>query len=135
MTRNIQSNSLPSAQLLVAEPFHPFLHGIDSNSTPGIESHMLVYTTFEPGDLISGEAAETVEFLNDSYDDMIHTIPPHPVIRNYPHIIAPDGRANFHLTLGSVIELPGKEQVMIDRIQGLKRFQRRIRTRYAVMSN
>ena len=121
-------------QLLIAEPFHPQLHGITANSTPGIESHMLVYETFDPEDLISGEANETVDFLNNMYDThpVFQDIPSHPVFQNYNQMIAPDGNAAFHITIGSVVELPGQEQVVIDRSGGLKRFQRRIKRRIAI---
>jgi len=125
-----QSNHVATSplQLLIAEPFHPFLHGITANSTPGIDTHMLVYETFEPNDLFSGEARETVDFLNDSYDSL-SSIPPHPVFQNYPRMIGANGMAEFQLTIGSVIELPGREQVVIDKSRGLKRLQRRVRAR------
>ena len=129
MNSLVQSTAPASAQLLVAEPFHPFLHGVTANSTPGIDTHMLVYETFEPQDLFSGEASETVDFLNDSYDGSLPNIPSHPVFQNYHQMIAPDGHAMFHLTIGSVIELPGQEQVVIDKSGGLKRLQRRVRAR------
>jgi hypothetical protein len=90
---------------------------------------MLVYETFEPEDLFSGEANESVDFLNNSYDDIIHTIPPHPVFQNYQQMIGSNGMAEFHLTIGSVIELSGQEQVVIDKSGGLKRLQRRVRAR------
>jgi hypothetical protein len=89
---------------------------------------MLVYETFEPADLFSGEATETVDFLNDSYDSL-PTIPPNPVFQNYQRMIGENGMAEFQLTIGSVIELPGQEQVVIDRSSGLKRLQRRVRAR------
>ena len=89
---------------------------------------MLVYETFEPNDLFSGEARETVDFLNDSYDSL-PSIPPHPVFQNYPRMIGANGMAEFQLTIGSVIELPGREQVVIDKSRGLKRLQRRVRVR------
>lgn len=122
-------NTISPPQLLVAEPFHPHIHGLTNDSTPGIDTHMLVYETFEPDDLFSGEANASVDFLNNSYNDIIRTIPPHPVFQNYQQMIGSNGMAEFHLTIGSVIELPGQEQVVIDRSGGLKRLQRRVRAR------
>ena len=121
-------NTISPPQLLVAEPFHPHLHGHTTDSTPGIDTHMLVYETFEPDDLFSGEANESVDFLNNSYNDVINTIPPHPVFQNYNQMICmTNGMVAFQLTIGSVLELPGKEHVVIDKSGGLKRLQRRIR--------
>lgn len=121
-------------QLLIAEPFHPYLHGITADSTTGVDTHMMVYETFEAADLFSGHAAASVEFLNESYD-ALHPIPPHPVFQNYPQMIGANGNADFQLIIGTVLELPGQEQIVIDRSGGLKRLQRRMKARFEKVIN
>ena len=76
-------------KLAICEVFHPVFHGIDENSSPGINSQFLVYTLIDLAEFYSGEYLyeansllryrHAITLLHSSNNE-------HPNIRNYQKV-------------------------------------------------
>jgi len=111
-------------QIVVCEPFHPLLHGVTDQSSPDIESHFLVHTTFDAEEFFEGEPDTTIQMLNKAYIYNVPTALTHPTIRNYYQLI---GRAGFTTDIAQLVELDGGEEVAILNTYRIRIFQRHVR--------
>ncbi len=100
-------------KLGIIELHHPLLFGHDSNSSPSIVNHFMVYVSFDCPDKFSSLEHSNKEMVNRckkhyrSYARRQHLL--HPTMRNYQTYINHD--STFEIKIFKMELLPGGEYV------------------------
>ena len=117
---------MSSFQIAICELFNRRIHGyIHGQSTPGIDAHILVRTTFTPEEFMSNECDDVIEIMRLEYDTYPVEYKYHPLVRNYLNIVN-DSRY-YKIDIIQIIELSGGECIAIVKTYLLKILQRRWR--------
>lgn len=113
-------------QIAICELFNRRIHGyIHGQSTPGIDAHILVRTTFTPEEFMSNEYADIIEIMRSEYNTYLAGVKYHPLIRNYMNIV--NDPRYYRIDIVQTIELQGGECVAVVKTYLLKILQRRWR--------
>ena len=112
-------------QLAICELFNRNIHGYSNQSTYGIDSHILVNTTFEAEEFMNDEWVPVLDMMRTSYQAYSPNVKQHLYIRNYRHIV--DNPSYYKLDIIQLHELEGGECVAVVKTCLLKNLQRRWR--------
>ena len=114
-------------ELAICEIFNPSIHGINDNSSYGINGHFLVHNTISLDDWYSYSFHDIITVLRDAYDHYIRAwgnrLPQHPIVLNYEAII--QGCKYIKLDIVVIDELEGRECVAYIKTHWLRLVQRR----------
>jgi hypothetical protein len=114
-------------ELAICEIFNPSIHGINDNSSYGINGHFLVHNTISLDDWYSYSFHDIITVLRDAYDLYIRAwgnrLPQHPIVLNYEAII--QGCKYIKLDIVVIDELEGRECVAYIKTHWLRLVQRR----------
>jgi hypothetical protein len=113
-------------ELAICEIFNPSIHGINDNSSYGINGHFLVHNTISLDDWYSYSFHDIITVLRDAYDLYIRAwgnrLPQHPIVLNYEAII--QGCKYIKLDIVVIDELEGRECVAYIKTHWLRLVQR-----------
>ena len=113
-------------ELAICEIFNPSIHGINDNSSYGINGHFLVHNTISLDDWYSYSFHDIITVLRDAYDHYIRAwgnrLPQHPIVLNYEAII--QGCKYIKLDIVVIDELEGRECVAYIKTHWLRLVQR-----------
>lgn len=114
--------------IAICEIFNPIIHGIDKNSSFGIENNFLVCETFTLEEFYNNSYQYTITALRADYKRISRKNSKslkqaHPTIRNYNKII--ENRNFIKLDIIVIHELPGNEYVGYIKTFWIKLIQRR----------
>ena len=99
-------------KLGIVELHHPSVFGYDSESTPNIINHFMVYVSFEcPGRFSSMKKhnEQLMKRCKAHYRSVKRSIQEHPTIRNYSKYVSDD--SSFDIKIFKQEMLPGGEYV------------------------
>ena len=112
--------------IAICELHHPSIHGIDNNSTPGIDGHYIASYVIEPEDFMNDieDCVGVASSMRNDYNR--RRLYNHDKIRNYKKIV--ERPEYLQPQLVYLIELePGNECVAIIKTHLIVRIQRRWR--------
>jgi hypothetical protein len=122
-----------SYELGIVDIFHPITHGLDENSSKGIENHFLCYLTFpyyefeeERYNDLEEDLANLVEQRQKKIDSMVNENKQHPTIRNYFQIM----NKGYNIEIVQNFDYNGEETIAIIKTCWLKIFQRKWKNFY-----
>lgn len=108
--------------LLVADLIHPAIHGVTSDSSPGILGHYLTVERYEPEEFMENEHLPFIDIVRITTHCERRTRS-HPYIRAYTDIVTRPEYCN--LDIGKTQYLSGGENVAILKTHWLRLVQRR----------
>lgn len=111
----------------MCEMFNEHMHGLNTRSSPGIESQWLVSYTFTNEEFMNDEWMPVLEVMRNAYDLCPEVLKQHRYIRNYSTIV--NHPSYYKLDVVETVELPGGECVGIIKTNCIKQLQRRWRNR------
>lgn len=111
----------------MCEMFNEHMHGLNTLSSPGIESQWLVSYTFTNEEFMNDEWMPVLEVMRNAYDLCPEVLKQHRYIRNYSTIV--NHPSYYKLDVVETVELPGGECVGIIKTNCIKQLQRRWRNR------
>jgi hypothetical protein len=123
-SNNLAPRKLAPYQLAICEVFHPVFHGQDANSTPGIHTQFLVYTTMGLADFYSDDYLYEVRNLQRYHNatlQLLNGSAEHPSIRNYQVVY----NKYMRLEIVQADVLNGNEEVAYLKTFWLRLVQRR----------
>jgi len=111
--------------LAICELFNPFIHGITKNSSPDVNGHYLIHSTFTIDEFIENEWIDLLDIMKHQYTSYPKHFKKHNLIRNYKKCITDTNY--FRLNIVEVKELKGGEMVCFIKTNGLIRFQKQVK--------
>lgn len=124
-------------QIAICEIFNRRIHGyIAGQSSNGIDSHILVKTTFTAEEFMNNEYSEIIENMQQEYNTYPIGYKYHNIIRNYSNIVSSPNY--YKVDIVQMFELRGGECIAIVKTYLLKILQRKWRkwfnNRYRIIS-
>ena len=113
--------------IAICEIFNQNIHGKTNQSTPGIDSHILVNNTLTIDEFMNNEWVIMLDMMRQSYQSYSPNIKQHPYIRNYKHIV--NDPRYYKLDIVQTQMLEGGECVAVIKTGLLKKLQRRWRSK------
>ena len=113
--------------IAICEIFNQNIHGKTNQSTPGIDSHILVNNTFTIDEFMNNEWVPMLDMMRQSYQAYSPNIKQHDHIRNYPHIV--DDPCYYKLDIVQTQMLEGGECIAVIKTGLLKKIKRRWRSK------
>jgi len=111
----------------MCEIFNDHMHGLNTQSSPGIETHWLVSYTFTQEEFMNNDWKSVLEVMHNAYDICPDVLKQHRYIRNYSNIV---NRSSYYkLDVVEIMEMPGGECVGIIKTNCIQQLQRRWRNR------
>ena len=111
--------------IAICEIFNQNIHGKTSQSTLGIDTHILVNNTFTIDEFMNNEWVPMLDMMRQSYQAYSPNIKQHTYIRNYQRIV--DDPRYYKLDIVQTQMLEGGECVAVIKTGLLKKIQRRWR--------
>ena len=114
--------------LLVADLIHPSVHGVTSDSSPGIPGHYLTVERYDPDEFMENEHLPLINIVRIATRCERRTRK-HPYIRAYTDVVTRPDYCTLHI--GKTHDLPGGENVAILKTHWLRIVQRRYKRLHA----
>jgi|AntAceMinimDraft_4_1070372.scaffolds.fasta_scaffold12640_4 hypothetical protein len=115
----------------MCEMFNDHMHGINTLSSVGVQSHWLVSYTFTKEEFMNDEWKSMLDVMRNAYHLYPSVLKQHRYIRNYSNIV---NHPNYcKLDIVETVELPGGECVGIIKTNCIKQLQRRWRNRRIII--
>jgi hypothetical protein len=113
--------------IAICEIYNKNIHGKTNQSSLGIDSHILVNTTFTNDEFMNNDWVPILDMMRQSYQGYSPNIKQHERVRNYQRIV--DDQRYYKLDIVQTQMLEGGECVAVIKTGLLKKFQRRWRSK------